>query len=182
YPERKDLPPYEEDPTFYWFVLTKYHDWSWHITEMTPEPKPGERSLHILPEDIADRMIDTAVDPEKIITLNALHSEASKCFYEIQYVRYSPNNIFGTIQENLQLKNEKYAQIDVTPEEKMDAALQILSYCNTHYPDVARMFIDGMFELALPYIEAEENLKKAEEMVTENQKPRFTWKRKKRQK
>ena len=63
-----------------------------------------------------------------------------------------------------------YANIKVPPDKKMETALNILFHCISEYPVVARMFIDGMFEVALPYLIAEERLKEVTEWMEEADK------------
>lgn len=155
----EEILAYEEEPSLYWFVLTRYKDWTWQVTEMEPTPLSYEIRLHILPIDIMALMADESeVNPDQIHTPDPVYSKKSRSFYNIKYVRFSSNTIFGVVRENLQLKNEKYANINVSPEEKMDAALDILFRAISEHPPVARMFIDGMFEYALPYLVAEEKL------------------------
>jgi hypothetical protein len=110
-------------------------------------------------------MAEAEVNPVKVNEPKPIYSNDSKCFYDLKYVRFSTNNLFGVVRENLQLKNEMYADIEVPPDKKMDTALKIHSHCISKHPALARMFIDGMFEVALPYLIAEERLKEVLERI-----------------
>jgi hypothetical protein len=61
---------------------------------------------------------------------------------------------------NVLRKEELYEEIGFSPKERKETAIQIFHYCVDNYPLLERMFIDGMFDFALPYLEAEENLQK----------------------
>lgn len=160
---KENIPFHEREPSLYWFVLTRYKPWMWQVTEMEPEPPSYELRLKILPNDIIERMAEVKVNPVKVNLPQPMYSNDSKSFYDLKYVRFSSNNLFGVVRENLHMKNEMYAKIKVPPDEKMKIALKILFYCITEYPPVARMFIDGMFDVALPYLAAEKRLKEVKE-------------------
>ena len=167
---KQNIPPYEEEPRLYWFVLTQYKPWMWQVTEMEPEPRSYEQRLRLLPSDIIEHMAEAEINPVKINQPKPLYSNDSRCFYDVKYVRFSSNNLFGVVRENLKLKNEMYAKIKVPPDKKMEAALDILFYCISKYPVLARMFIDGMFEVALPYLAAEERLKEVTALMEKSDK------------
>ena len=64
--EKQNIPAYEEEPSLYWFVLTRYKPWMWQVTEMEPEPPSYELRLRILPSDIIEQMAEAEVNPVKV--------------------------------------------------------------------------------------------------------------------
>jgi len=115
---------------FFWFVMTRYRYWEWHTTEMEPDLPRSMHRLEILPNDIVDCMADSQVDPGKINHLEAEYSSQSNRFYDLHFVRFSSNTLFGTVRENIKRKQEVYAQMGLSPGEQTEAAFKTLDYCH----------------------------------------------------
>jgi len=153
-PERLDV-----EKALFWFVLTRYRDWEWHSTELESElPFPVPRT-QILPDDIIERLADSEVDTGKINTLEGVYSSAKHCFYDLRFVRFSSNTIFGTVAENFRRKQEYYEDIGVSREIRKEKALEILLYGMDHYPHFERLVTDALLDFVIPYMKAEDNLR-----------------------
>lgn len=93
-------------PEPYWFVLTRFVPGSsapesWAMTSLRPHPPAFEPSYEILPQSLFRRLIDTPVDPDRVMgdTLTA-ETHFNKTI-DILWVRYSPNCIMGVVRENI---------------------------------------------------------------------------------
>jgi hypothetical protein len=90
-----------EEPDLYWFVLTRYREWKWQITESVPELRSHEGRSRVLPDDIIRRMEeDSKKDPVTLYSPDPVYSSDSSSFYDLRYVRFSSNTIFGTVRKN----------------------------------------------------------------------------------
>jgi hypothetical protein len=157
-----DMEHLDVEEALFWFVLTRYRDWEWHATELESElPFPVPRS-QILPDDVIERMADSEVDTGKINTLEGVYSMHKKCFYDLRFVRFSSNTIFGTVAENFRRKQEFYEEIGVSREVRKEQALEILLYGMDHYPHFERLVTDMVLDFVVPYMKAEDNLLKYE--------------------
>ncbi len=152
--DKEYKPSYEKEPSLYWFELTRYKPWMWQVTEIEPEPPPHERRLRILPYDIIERMAEAEVNPVKVNQPKPVLSLDSNCFYDLKYVRYSSNTLFGVVRENRQMIDEIYGEINIPPEKKMEIILHLLPMCMSEYPLMTRKFIDDMFDMARPCLAA----------------------------
>jgi hypothetical protein len=155
-----DMEHLDVEEALFWFVLTRYRDWEWHSTELESElPFPVPRS-QILPDDIIESMADSEVDTGKINTLEGVYSSDKHGFFDIRFVRFSSNTIFGTVAENFRRKQEYYEDIGVSRELRKEQALGILLYGIDHYPHFERLVTDMVLDLFVPYMKAEDNLVK----------------------
>lgn len=155
-----DMERLDVEEALFWFVLTRYRDWEWHSTELESElPFPVPRS-QILPDDIIESMADSEVDTDKINTLEGVYSSDKHRFFDIRFVRFSSNTIFGTVAENFRRKQEYYEDIGVSRELRKEQALEILLYGMDHYPHFERLVTDMVLDFVVPYMKAEDNLLK----------------------
>ncbi len=145
----------EGEPGLQWFVLTRFRYSGWQITEMAPEPLYYISTSDTIPYDIIEQISDSAVDPDKVITMEAVYSAKAVSFYDLQFVRFSSNNLFGTIRENIRRKDEMYAKMNIPTKNKMELALAVFHIILKEFPPIAKIFIDGMLNLGLDLIAAE---------------------------
>jgi len=80
-------------------------------------------------------------------------------------LNWTLNTLFGTVRQNLRRKEEEYAKIDITPEQKDDAAFKIFDYCMTEFPALKRKFVDMMFDSGVRVVNAQEKVKAAEKVL-----------------
>jgi len=153
-----------EEPPLYWFVLTRFKHWVWHLTEIEPEPPDYIQALGILPNDLIMRMtnLDYAVNPDKVESLDAEYSQELGNFYDIRFIRYSSNTLFGTVRQNIRRKEEEYAKYDISPEQKDETAFKIFDYVMTEFPELKRKFVDMMFDSGVRVVDAQEKVKAAD--------------------
>jgi len=145
----------EDEPGLQWFVLTLFRYSGWQITEMAPEPPYYISTATTIPIDIIEQISDSAVDPHKVITMEEVYSAKAVNFYDLQFVRFSSNNLFGTIRENIRRKDEMYAKMSIPAKNRMELALAVFHIILKEFPPIAKMFIDGMLDLGLELIAAE---------------------------
>lgn len=153
-----------EEPPLYWFVLTRFRDWVWHITEIEPEPPDYAHALGILPNDLIMRMtnLDFAVNPEKVEGLDAVFSSEFDNFYDIRFVRYSSNTVFGTVRQDPARKEEVFAKLDISPEKRDEMAFKIFDYAMAEFPALKRKLVDILLDSGLLLMDAQEKVKAAE--------------------
>lgn len=61
---------------FYWFELTQFDEWQWRMTYIEPKPPPHMHYYQVLPRGVIDGMAHTLVNPDKVITMKAVHSRS----------------------------------------------------------------------------------------------------------
>lgn len=165
-----DIVRQDKESSLHWFVMTRFRYFTWHITEIVPEPPSYMPMKNFLPHDIIEEILDSPVDPDKVHSPETVYSANARSFFDLRYVRYSTNNLFGTIRENIARKDEMYRKVNIPTENKRETALNVLFECIDNHPGVAKMFIDGMLDIVIPYLAAEARLKEINEAMAKTGK------------
>lgn len=158
--QRKERMYYEElfinnyragqNPPLYWFQLTQYDAWQWRITHMAPTPENSLLRHEILPRDIIERITRELVDPDKIITMKAVHSNSLNKTVDLQFVRYSSSHILGTVRENPDTAKVQHNENRVTLEGDMELAYRVFIHYTQKFPGLNKFFIQGFLKQVLP--------------------------------
>jgi hypothetical protein len=138
-----------QNPPLYWFHLTQYNAWQWRITNIEPVPGNYLRRNEILPRDIIDQITRELVDPDKVITMKAVHSDLLNKTVDLQFVRYSPGHLFGTVRENPDTAEVRDNRNRFTLEENMDVAYRVFFQYVQKFPEVNKSFILWFLDQAL---------------------------------
>ena len=88
----------------------------------------------------------------------SMSTKTTLFIYDLRYVRFSSNTIFGTVTENSQRKQEFYKKIGVSRQERKEKALELLHYGMENYPHFERVVTDLMFGFAVLYMKAKDDL------------------------
>jgi hypothetical protein len=84
----------------YWFELIQYEEWQWRMVHLEPQTPFYNHQYKILPMDIIERMAETPVNPDQVVTMKGIRSPSLKKKMDVQFVRYSSTHIFGTVKEH----------------------------------------------------------------------------------
>jgi hypothetical protein len=157
----EDLYPGEGEGSdgFYWFELTQFDEWQWRMTSIEPKPPPHMHYYQVLPRDVIDGMAHTLVNPDKVITMKAVHSRSLNKKVDLQFVKFSPIHMFGTVRENLDDWQEVFNGDRDVLEKDLDAAFRLFFYYLHKYPDLNKEFMQRYIKKMIPKLkemEAEE--------------------------
>ncbi|MDQ1350409.1 MAG: hypothetical protein QG657_711 [Acidobacteriota bacterium] len=87
-----------------WFELTRTDDWTWDQKWVFPDAIYNFPCRDILPADIIDRVTDTLVDPDRVVTMKGVRSKFLDISVDLQVVHFSNTYIFGTIKNSARWK------------------------------------------------------------------------------
>jgi len=148
-----------DSPEPYWFVLPRFvpgssAPGSWAMTSLRPHPPAFEPAHEILPETLFQRLIDTPVDPDRVMGDTLV---AEKHFYktiDVLWVRYSSNCIMGVVRENIGYWQEvlagKIEGIGDNSRATFFAYYFLLFHHMRSHPEVAESFIAAFMTRLLP--------------------------------
>jgi hypothetical protein len=142
----------KESPRLYWFDLSKFAAADWGITRIRPWPAPGEPHL-IIPEDIINCItMYHDVDPDRVITQEAVPSVLSGKRVDINFVFSSSNHLFGTIRENTGDYQYQFPEDDYDPDKEQELVYRLLFHCLYKFPEMKEAFIEAYFDRLLPVL------------------------------
>lgn len=90
------LPP---KPPMYWFELVQCDAWRWRVIKMEPQDAVCNNQYEILPTDIIERMSESLVDPDRVVTMKRVRSTLLNKTMDLQFVRCSSTHMLGTVKE-----------------------------------------------------------------------------------
>jgi hypothetical protein len=85
------------EPSFFWFELQRYDEFVWRILYMVPFEEAYNHQYEILPTNIIEKIAEFLVDPEKVITMKGVRSTLLDKVVDVEFVRFSENQVFGTV-------------------------------------------------------------------------------------
>jgi hypothetical protein len=137
----------------YWFELTRYREWDWRMTKISPASLSYRSEYDILPWDVIDQIIDYPVNPDKVNTLEALHSDMLNKTVRLQFVRTSLKHIIGTVREkpgylNVQGKKESIS-LNLL-DENLEIAQQVFFHSLPKSPFLNDVFTQGNLASMMP--------------------------------
>lgn len=148
-----------DSPEPYWFALTQFVPGSsapesWAMTSIRPHPPAFEPAHEILPRSLFQRLIDTPVDPDRVMG-DTLTAETFFCkTIDVLWVRYSPNCIMGVVRENTgfwkRLSASKIEGIKDNSAATFYAYYFLLFHHMRSHPEVAETFIAAFMTQLLP--------------------------------
>ncbi len=83
---------------WHWFELIRTDDWKWDLKFVFPDVIYNFACRDILPADIIDRITDTLVNPDRVVTMKGVRSKLLDITVDLQVVNFSSSYIFGTIK------------------------------------------------------------------------------------
>jgi len=83
---------------WHWFELIRTDDWKWGLKFVFPDVIYNFPCRDILPADIIDRITDTLVNPDRVVTMKGVRSKLLDITVDLQIVNFSSSYIFGTIK------------------------------------------------------------------------------------
>jgi hypothetical protein len=132
-------------PKVYWFVLSKFYPNDWGVTDISPYPPPVDTHKEVLPPSLFEKIIDTPVDPHRVITDTLVTPDLLEKKVDVLWVRYSSNCVMGAVRENIaewiSLLTEKKEFLEANPGKKRAAYYHALFHYMRKHPEAARSFI-----------------------------------------
>lgn len=129
-------------PSFYWFYLRRYDEYEWRIFNMHPAEQAYNHQYEILPTDIIEQIVDSFVDPEQVIIMKGARSTLLDKVVDLEFVRFSESQIFGTVKE--------YGQEKIRWEGDLDTAFQAFLDYRNKFPDRVMDFTAEFAENLMP--------------------------------
>ncbi len=129
-------------PSFYWFELRRYDEYEWRIFHMAPGAQAYNHQYEILPRDIIEQITESFVDPEKVITLKRVRSTLLDKVVDVEFVRFSESQVFGTVKE--------YEAKKIRWEGDLAAAFQAFFDYRGKFPDRVMDFTAEFAENLMP--------------------------------
>ena len=136
----------------YWFELTLYEGLNWRITSMESFNPQYAHPYGVLPWDVIQEIAGSVVDPDRIITREAIHSDSLNKNVTVRWVRYSSEFIFGTVIE-VTSPGTQAGDGAVTDHTRLEEDMMVynLFYDNMRkYPDQTRDYLYEFFSKKLP--------------------------------
>ncbi|NIM11577.1 MAG: hypothetical protein GTO45_05740 [Candidatus Aminicenantes bacterium] len=152
----EDLNPGEGDSEgsdgFYWFELTQFDEWQWRMTYIDPNPPSHMHYYQVLPRDVIDGMAHTLVNPDKVITMKAVHSKSLNKKVDLQFVKFSPIHMFGTVKQTAEVRKNKGKKRGVSLEGDLEMAYRVFFDYVRKFPDLSKEFIQDFLTNMLPQL------------------------------
>ncbi len=142
-----------------WFALTRFVPGSsapeyWAMTSIRPNPQAFEPAGEILPPSLFHHLIDTPVDPDRVMGDTLVAEKHLHKTVDVLWIRYSPNCIMGVVRENIDcwkaVSAGKVERIGDHSRGKLFADYHLLFHRMRSHPEVAESFIDAFTTQLLP--------------------------------
>jgi hypothetical protein len=144
-------------PRLYWFDLSKFASADWGMTRIRPWPSPVEPYYIILPEDIINCITTFhCVDPDRVITLEAVPSVLSGKKVDISFVYSSSNHLFGTVRENISDWEYQFTGDDHDLTMDQGLVYRLLFHFLYKFPEMKEAFIKLYLGGLLPVLKKHE--------------------------
>jgi hypothetical protein len=142
----------------FWFELLQYEPFKWQIVKLEPFILPYIHYNKIFPDDIIERITESLVEPEKLVTMEGVQSTLIDKTLDIQFVHFSNNHIFGTFKDHC----PGIGLVDGD----IDKALYTVSLYKNYFPDLIDNFMTGFLkkivrEIAVFHSKADRRFKQA---------------------
>ena len=138
-------------PRLYWFDLSKFFTADWSITRIKPCPPAYQPYYFIIPVDIIQYItMYYPVNPDRVVTLEAIPSSLSGKKVDISFVYSSTNHLFGTVRENISDWEDRFTREKEVMDRKVPYRL-FFHYLHK-FPHINEKFIQQYLNCLLPVL------------------------------